>query len=98
MKYNFQVFITEHACVRFIERFTVVPPDKDHEEQMRIAQDFIRDIWATARYVSDDPEGILFRNNAYKADMIIFNRRMKTIFVTNSLHKQHEQPLQPENL
>lgn len=92
MKQNRIITISEHAVDRFIERFSFAGKDSSNESQVRVAaEQAIVSIWQSASYISDDPEGILFRNREFFCDFIVYNKMIKTLFPTKNGQ------LQPEN-
>lgn len=84
MKYNRDVLVTEHACERFLERFDLVHKNGNREEGLKAAEIFLKEIWAGASYVTDDEEGIKFRNTQYDCDLIVQNQRIITVFHLNN--------------
>lgn len=84
MKYNRDVLITVHACERFLERFSLVHKNGNREEGLKAAEIFLKEIWAGASYVSDDDEGIKFRNTQYDCDLIVQNQKIITVFHSNN--------------
>lgn len=94
MKHNRLITISEHAVDRFIERFQFAGKDLLRASEVRAAAEHaIVSIWQDASYVSDDPEGILFRNRDFQCDFIVFNKMIKTLFPTKGASS-----VQPENL
>ena len=92
MTQNRIIMISEHAVDRFIERFQFAGKESSNESQVRIAAErAIVSIWQDASYISDDPEGILFRNREFFCDFIVYNKMIKTLFPTKNGQ------LQPEN-
>lgn len=93
MKHNRIITISEHAVDRFIERFQFAGKELSNESDVRVAaEQAIVSIWQGASYVSDDPEGILFRNRDFFCDLIVFNKMIKTLFPTKGTSSR-----QPEN-
>ena len=91
MKQNRIITISEHAVDRFIERFHFTGKDSSNESQVRVAaEQAIVSIWQNASYVSDDPDGILFRNREFFCDFIVYNKMIKTLFPTRNGQMQPE--------
>lgn len=80
MKYNRDIYITEHACEKFLDRFNLVKGGGNKEDAMKAAETFLKEIFSKASYVSDDTDGILFRNKEFDCDMIVQHRRLITCF------------------
>lgn len=91
MKQNRIITISEHAVDRFIERFQFAGKDSSNESQVRVAaEQAIVAIWQEASYISDRPDGILFRNREFYCDFIVFATRIKTLFPTKTGQVQPE--------
>jgi len=91
MKHNRIITISEHAVDRFIERFNFAGKDLDNESEVRAAAErTIVTIWETASYVSDDSQGILFRNLEFNCDFVVFAKQIKTLFQSRSAERQPE--------
>lgn len=91
MKHNRIITISEHAVDRFIERFHFAGKDQENESAVRAAAErTIVSIWETASYVSDDSQGILFRNLEFNCDFVVFGKQIKTLFHSRPTEKQPE--------
>ncbi|NUN68854.1 MAG: hypothetical protein HUU02_03990 [Bacteroidetes bacterium] len=91
MKHNRIITISEHAVDRFIERFHFAGKDQENESAVRAAAErTIVSIWETASYVSDDSQGILFRNLEFNCDFVVFGKQIKTLFNSRPAARQPE--------
>ncbi|MEW5800129.1 MAG: hypothetical protein AB1728_14110 [Bacteroidota bacterium] len=92
MKHNRIILISEHAIDRFIERFHFAGKESPRTSEVRIAAErAVQQVWSEASYISDDEEGILFRNREFQCDFIVKNKQITTLFPTK-INGAHAQP------
>ena len=73
--------VSQHAINRYIEKFQPTLSKKlDASMRQAIIANALRLAFAKSVYVKDDGDGILFRNYNLKADMIVKNSTIITIF------------------
>jgi len=74
---NADVIITRHACDRYLEIFGDSYDVFDADERYMLVREKLRKMFADAVYVSDDENGVLFRNG----DLFFVVKRRKIITV-----------------
>jgi hypothetical protein len=73
--------ITEHICLRFIERFNPqLNTIEDYNERMNRAKMAVKSILSEARYLSDDDKGILMFSEVHNCYLIIKKKRLITLY------------------
>lgn len=83
--------ITEHICMRYIERFNPqLNAIANHDERMSRAKMAIKSILNEARYLSDDERGILMFSEMHDCLLIIRKRKLITLFPRNKKAKIRE--------
>lgn len=89
MKFNRSVVISEHAIDRFIEKFEFAGKHSSVHSHVRIAAErAIAEMWHEASYISDDENGIKFRNRDFQIDFIVVGRKICTLFPTRFDHQE----------
>jgi len=80
MENNSKIRISRHAIERFYERFgEQLLQTLPEEGRLEYAEEFIRQMWSRAVYISDDENGIMFRDYYFKCNIIVQNRTIITI-------------------
>jgi len=83
--------ITEHICLRYIERFNPnLAAIDDIKERLNRAKIAIKSIMESARYVSDDERGILLYSPLHKCNLIVRKRKLITLYHPNGKCKDRE--------
>lgn len=83
--------LTEHVCLRFIERFNPnLNSIKDYQSKIDRAKVAIKSIVENAHYVSDDPRGILLYSPTHNCNLIIRNKRLITLYPPDQKQKDRE--------
>ena len=81
--------ITEHICLRFIERFNPqLNAIDDYHDRMNRAKMAIKSILNEARYLSDDEKGILMFSEVHNCYLIIRKKRLITLYPRNEKAKK----------
>jgi len=76
-----EIYITEHVCLRFIERFNQnLGAIADYTERLIRAKEAIKTVVEDARYVSDNEGGVLLYSRSCNCNIIIKDRKLITIF------------------
>jgi hypothetical protein len=82
VKHNRTILISEHAIDRFIQRFDFAGKTGQISHIRIAAEQAIQEVWHQASYISDDAEGVLFRNRDFQCDFIVKDKVIKTLFQT----------------
>jgi len=74
------VTISEHCCIRYIERFAPnLNAIRDYGARLTAAKRGVKIILNDARYVSDNSDGILLHSETFRAKIVIRNKVILTI-------------------
>lgn len=75
------IFITDHAVERYIERYaTHLSAVTDPKQQRKMAEEAIKSVFSASDYISDHEASILFRHREFKIDMLVKFKRLITLF------------------
>lgn len=86
--------LTEHVLLRYIERFNPnLNSIADYQQRMDRAKVAVKSIIENARYVSDDPRGILLYSQHHNCSLIVRNKKLITLYApikkTKAREKKH---------
>lgn len=85
------VEITEHVCLRFIERFNPnLDSIIDFKARLNRAEQAIKSILQNAHYVSDSPDGVLLHSPVHKCNLIIRDKKLITLYKPGKKIKERE--------
>lgn len=83
--------ITEHICLRYIERFNQnLNAIEDYHVRLNHAEAAIKAILKDAHYVSDNLTGVLLFSEIYNCCVIVKDKKLITIFNPNRKNKERE--------
>ena len=83
--------ITNHSCIRYIERFNQnLNSIEDENVRFDMARKAIEDIYNGAEYITNNENGVLFRNKAFNAELILHKGLITTIYPLNKKVKYRE--------
>lgn len=89
MKFNVQV--TDHICQRYIERMNPnLKAITDLKVKIDRARIEIKSILESAKYVSDNKNGVLLYSPVHNCNIIIRNKVLITLYSPNSKEKLRE--------
>ena len=75
------IFITDHAVERYIERYATHLFDvKEYKEQRKLAEQAIKSVFNESCYIADHEKSILFRHRDLKIDLLVKSKKIITLF------------------
>jgi len=84
MKGTYNIWITKHAIEQFRDRI-LINPIMNRDRVMQL----IRGILSESKYVSDNENGILFRNDNLRIEFIVKGRKIITIYQLEKKNGKH---------